>query len=357
MYILSNVSTVTAAQAPSSSPLGLSLVSNVAGMTELVTSTLVPTLVLPEGLRGFAEICWCASADGHSMVGNDRWHTVTGIADAGGDWTRAVHAEDRAALDACWRDSIANGTPFEATVRLDRTAGGCVWVLARAVAVLDGNGSVRHWLGTATDIDAIKTGTAEAQLIAAELAHRIGNIFAVVGSVLALSAREYPEAAEYSRTAAARIAALGTSHAFIWPAALAGEPTMQRAKGLIARLLQPYGDVGGPYIDQSGDDVAIDSATATCITLIVHELATNAAKYGSLSNRNGRLAVRLRRTPGHLTLLWSESGGPAITELPARSGFGSALTARLTKLGQVSHLRRRWRSDGLFLAIRFTLPN
>ena len=323
----------------------------------MTNATPEATLVLPEGLRALPEICWCASTDGRSFVGNDRWHTVTGLADAGGDWTEAVHVDDREALAAHWHNSVANGTSFEATVRLSHADGGCVWVLARAVAVRDDGGSVRYWLGTATDIDAIKTGTAEAQLIAGELAHRIGNIFAVVGSVLVLSAREFPEAAEFSRTVAARIAALATSQALIWPPALAGEPAAQRAQELIARLLHAYGDLDGPHISQSGDDVAIDAATATCIALIVHELATNAAKYGALSNPNGHLAVRLRRMPTHLTMLWSETGGPAIALPPTRSGFGSALTARLIKLGQASRLRRRWRTGGLFLAIRFTLPS
>ena len=315
-------------------------------------------LAMPDGMQSLPEMAWCASADGTRFVGNARWHAVTGMADvrfALADWLEAMHADDRSHLAGDWANSVETGTALETVVRHRCAGGGFAWMQVRMQPVRDEIGAICHWFGVGADIDRLKTSEASAVLIANELAHRIGNIFAVVGGMLSLSAREQPEAAQFAKSTAARIAALATAHAFIWPPMLGGDAAPQQVSTLIGLLLLPYGTPDGPEISVSGDDAVVVGTAATCVTLIIHELATNAAKHGALSCRDGRLTVRLRRSPTHLTIIWSEHGGPAIVQPPTRTGFGTGLIDRVTRLGQVARARRWWRRDGLLMVLRLTL--
>jgi PAS domain S-box-containing protein len=315
-------------------------------------------LVLPEGLQALPEAAWCASADGQCFIGNDRWCASTGAAAAGfslARWLQALHPDDQPASADAWDKSIATSGPFEAVVRVRRAEGDFGWMLARATLVRDGSGLPRYWAGIATDIDCVKAGEALTELVANELAHRIGNLFAVVGGMLSLSARGQAEVAGFARSTGARISALAQAHAFIWPPAAGGDAAPQSVTALISQLLDPYATPDGPQIDVGGDDVVIGRAMATCVTLAIHELATNAAKYGALSNESGRVAVRLRRRAGHMTILWVETGGPVIEHVPTREGFGTSMIDRLTRLGQTSRTRRWWRRDGLVMALNFRL--
>ena len=315
-------------------------------------------LVMPDGMQSLPEMAWCASADGARLVGNTRWHAVTGMTDGSfvlADWLAAIHADDRSDFAEAWAHSLETGTDLEAIVRHGCSGGGFAWMQVRMRPVRDVVGTVCHWTGIGANIDRLKTSEASAVLIANELAHRIGNIFAVVGGMLTLSAREQPEAATFAKSTAERIAALATAHAFIWPPLLGGDAAPQQVSTLIDMLLRPYGTPDGPEITVSGDDAVIVGTVATCITLIIHELATNAAKHGALSCSDGRLAVRLRRSPTHLTIIWSEHGGPTILHPPTRTGFGTGLIDRVTRLGQVARARRWWRRDGLLRVLRVAL--
>ena len=310
--------------------------------------------ILPAALQMLPEMAWYASADGRLFVGNDRVLARTGKADAvfaSADWLHALHEDDRSTVATSWAAGIATGAPFEAVARHRCTLGGFGWVQVRAVPVRDADGILLHWVAIATDVDDLKTKEARAVLIANELAHRNGNIFAVIAGMLALSTRAQPEAANFARTMAARIAALATAHAFIWPPTQCGDAPPQPVARLIELLVKPYGAPDGPQIVVAGNDAVVDGAAATCITLIIHELATNAAKHGALSSVDGRLDVRLRRTPTMLTIIWAERGGPGIVQPPSRSGFGTGLIDRVTRLGPVSRARRWWRPNGLVMAL------
>jgi len=120
---------------------------------------------------------------------------------------------------------------------------------------------------------------------------------------------------------------------------------------LLKMLLRPYASAGGPSIEISGGDGHVGKSTATCLALMVHELATNALKHGALSCPNGRLKVRIRLTAERLSLVWHESGGPELGHVPDQQGFGTALIDRVTRGGQTSRVRRWWRRDGLVIGL------
>ncbi len=118
------------------------------------------------------------------------------------------------------------------------------------------------------------------------------------------------------------------------------------AQGLIRQLADPYQVTGRARIVVSGDDAAIDDQMATGIALVMHELATNAVKYGALSTDDGSVLVTLTATPERLAIAWREQGGPAVTAVPERSGFGSLLVQR-TLEGLEGAMQRRWEPGGL----------
>jgi two-component sensor histidine kinase len=119
-------------------------------------------------------------------------------------------------------------------------------------------------------------------------------------------------------------------------------------------LLEPYLQAERDRITLSGDDVPIGSKSATSLALIMHEQATNAVKYGALSNESGRVVLTGKREGETYHLVWQEVGGPQVSGPPQRQGFGTVLAARSVAGqlgGQITH---DWAREGL--TVRLTIP-
>jgi two-component sensor histidine kinase len=166
------------------------------------------------------------------------------------------------------------------------------------------------------------------ELLARELSHRIKNIFAVVGGLAALSARGHPEAASFAQSFRERITALAQAHEYVRPHSPESrpEPVDETVLGLMRTLLEPYLQAEQERVILAGDDVPVGSKSATSLALIMHEQATNAVKYGALSNESGRVVLTGRREGETYHLLWQEIGGPPVAGPPQRQGFGTVLT-------------------------------
>ena len=120
---------------------------------------------------------------------------------------------------------------------------------------------------------------------------------------------------------------------------------------LVEKILAPHVDIAPTgrvkRAEIEGSDVAIGGEAVTSLALVLHELATNAAKYGAFSNSNGSLHISWQVEQGELSLIWAERGGPTIAGPPAREGFGSVL-ARRSIIGQLGgQLLFDWKSEGL----------
>ncbi|MFM7349607.1 MAG: HWE histidine kinase domain-containing protein [Erythrobacter sp.] len=175
------------------------------------------------------------------------------------------------------------------------------------------------------DLTRERARAAEQQdLLIAELNHRVRNILGLIRALVSQSQAEALSVPGFAAIIGGRIAALAMAHDNIteknW-----GPASLVR---LIEAELAPYDAAERARFRIAGEDVLVAPEAYTILALVVHELATNSAKYGSLSARSGTVEVTLARTAfGDLALAWRESGGPPVTA-PTRHGFGSTIITR-----------------------------
>ena len=161
-------------------------------------------------------------------------------------------------------------------------------------------------------------------LLIAELNHRVRNILGLIRALVAQSQGEALSVPGFAAIIGGRIAALASAHDNI-TARNWGPASLIR---LIEGELAPYCGADRARLRLVGEDALVTPEAYTILALVVHEMATNSAKYGSLSARAGRVEVTLARTAfGDLSLRWNETGGPPVTA-PTRQGFGSTIITR-----------------------------
>lgn len=189
-------------------------------------------------------------------------------------------------------------------------------------AIRDPAGKIVGASAVARDIAERKAAEERANLLMAELDHRVKNILAVISSVVGQTLRAGGSVAEKSAEVDGRIQAIARAHSLLTgPGGTDGS-----LRDLVTLELAPYQQ--GTNIDIVGEDVALTSRASMTIGLAIHELATNAVKYGSLSTDRGQLAVAWSITDvsgrANLRIDWRETGGPPVTA-PSGRGFGTKL--------------------------------
>lgn len=190
------------------------------------------------------------------------------------------------------------------------------WVECRGRMISDGAGKPVRFSGTTIDITARKEGEQLHILLMEEMSHRVKNMFTMVQAIVFQTLRGC-DAAIITRLLG-RLTALSRAHDMLvhtdWSAT--------DLKGLIAEALRFDGDGSRYRLD--GPDMRIGARAALSLSLLLHEMATNALKYGALSVPGGIVSVRWRTENQQFHLSWTEQGGPP-ARAPSRKGFGSRL--------------------------------
>ncbi|MBD0275817.1 MAG: PAS domain-containing protein, partial [Acetobacteraceae bacterium] len=201
-------------------------------------------------------------------------------------------------------------------------------------------------LAITRDVTARKRAEERQALLSQEVDHRAKNALAVALSLVRLTRAEDPR--DFAEAVEGRIAALANAHTL-----LAGECWSGAELHAVARSeLAPYLAAG--RVGLHGPPVRLAPDAVQPVSMVLHELATNAAKYGALSAAGGRVAVGwdVDKATGALALRWAESGGPAVAAPPDRQGFGSKLI-EATVRGQLGGaVRQRWEPGGLRFEMR-----
>jgi PAS domain S-box-containing protein len=198
----------------------------------------------------------------------------------------------------------------------------------------------------ARDISERRQQEARIAVLASEAEHRAKNIFATVQATVHLTQAETPD--ELKRAIEGRIQALANVHRLFVETRWTGADLRTLAEAELAAYHDRDGRVliGGP-------SAVVPPDRAQALAVVLHELATNAAKYGSLSESGGRVEVGWTRgADGGLVLRWTETGGPPV-QPPSRSGFGTRVMSSIIG-GQQGEIRFDWRAVGL--ACEITLP-
>jgi len=186
------------------------------------------------------------------------------------------------------------------------------------------------------------------KLLSSELSHRVKNTLTMVQAMAAQTRRHSTSLEEFETAFAGRIALLARAHGLLTRGAWTGATLSD----IVRTTLSPHAqlDDGGVRVD--GPEVLLPPKQVVAMSMILHELATNAVKYGSLSKPAGKLDVLWRDGGGKVALHWREKEGPAVTA-PARQGFGSALIERLTSFELEGKASIRYELDGLACEIEF----
>ncbi len=258
---------------------------------------------------------------------------------------REVHAARRASVR-----SDPTYTRFDYTFRIRRAdTGEQRWIAARGEVVRDAEGRPVLVRGINQDITERRRSEERQMLLAREVDHRAKNALAVVQAIVGLTRDTDPEA--FRTAVIGRIAAMARAHNLLaregWDQAELGE--------LIEAELAPLraGAEDAERIRLAGPPVALAAGAAQPLAMALHELATNAAKYGALSVPGGRVEVRWGRcAEGGLDLRWTERGGPPLAGPPAHAGFGSSVVRNTVERQLGGTTQFDWQAAGLEVTLQ-----
>jgi PAS domain S-box-containing protein len=262
---------------------------------------------------------------------------------------------DRLAEEETILSRIRRGerTAHYSTIR-KRKDGSLVHVSLTVSPIIDATGKVVGASKIARDFTDQHRAQERQQLLLREMNHRVKNLFAVTSSMLNLSARQADSPAALAASVIGRLDALVRAHGMTM-AADADDSATDRGPTLhdLAQiLLSPHRDSDGPRFSVTGDDILLNRKSVTPVALLLHEFATNAVKYGSLSKPGGRISLATALDQEFVEVTWSETGGPAVRSA-SEKGFGSRLV-EATSIQLGGTLSYDWEPQGLVIRCRLS---
>ncbi|MES2033086.1 MAG: HWE histidine kinase domain-containing protein [Pseudomonadota bacterium] len=226
------------------------------------------------------------------------------------------------------------------------------WISARGqgadVGMVD-----RVMFGIFLDVTLRKQAQESHELLAGEMSHRVKNLLAITTSLTHISSRSAKSVEDMAGDLVDRLTALGRAHDLVRP--LPGSEGKAALLGdLLSVLLAPYDDpkAFADRIRIAVPRMGIGEATATTLSLVIHELATNSVKHGALSSAHGALDVSGSVSEDDLVMTWAEDGGPQLSGTPQMQGFGSQMIARSMSRQFAGSLRYDWQPSGLVVTMR-----
>jgi PAS domain S-box-containing protein len=249
-----------------------------------------------------------------------------------------LHPEDAPELRRVLARFAKGAKSYEAEFRIVRPDGEVRWCVGTAAATIDKDGRVVQVSGVTVDITERKRAEQRQNLLTREVDHRAKNALALAQSIVRLTRAENVKT--YIQAVEGRINALARVHTILSLSSWQGA----EMRKLVVEETAPY-SVGG-QITFCGSEVQLEPATAQTLALALHELVTNSAKYGALSELSGRLSINWDVETDVLVLVWEETGGPLV-RTPTTRGFGtrSLIASIESQLG--GRALFDWRAQGL----------
>lgn len=215
--------------------------------------------------------------------------------------------------------------------------------------IKDATGRIVGASKIAHDISGRRRADQQKQLILREMNHRVKNVFALASGIVNLSAHSAATPSDLASIVSERLAALSRAHALTMSSAILGcEPAATMLHPLIAAIMEPYRNGDAPRFEIRGADTPVPPSIVSSLSLLLHEFATNAAKYGSLSAIAGTVEITCADQSAEFVIAWRELGGPPPTA-PASEGFGSRLVKATA--GQLGRVSRVWNPEGALIEL------
>jgi two-component sensor histidine kinase len=262
-----------------------------------------------------------------------------------------IHPADRDRVAVAFNATRAHFGAYELDFRIN-VVDEIRWVAARGRG--DDEGIIgRVMYGVFLDVTSRKNAEEAHALLAEEMSHRVKNLLAIASGLTAITSRTAKSATAMAHDLTQRLMALGRAHDLVRPGP--GKGKNEALVGdLLTVLLAPYdgmGDFTG-RVRVSVPKMIIGEASATTLALVVHELATNALKYGSLSAAGGMLDVSCNTDGTEIVIIWTETGGPPVIAPVSEGGFGSKLLKRGVSGQLGGSIAFDWRREGVIITLR-----
>jgi PAS domain S-box-containing protein len=250
---------------------------------------------------------------------------ANGIAEAPrNEWELRVHPADRVRVDRVRAEAFREcRAEYGLEYRIVRAAGEVRWIESRSFISYDDRNRPQRVIGLNIDVTDRRHAEDHQRLLIAELDHRVKNVLATVAAVAASTLENSRSTQHFVAALDARIRALASTHELLstrrWQGLQLGE--------LIKLQLSPY--AARDNARTNGPDVLLAAEAGQAVAMVLHELVTNAAKYGALSTNNGRVSVQWHwRLNGaerdRLIIDWQEAEGP-IVRASGKSGYGTGV--------------------------------
>jgi PAS domain S-box-containing protein len=252
--------------------------------------------------------------------------------------------------------ALKEGRPIRgAEAVAERPDGTRIPFLPYPTPLRDASGELVGAVNMLVDITERKRAEEKQALLIRELHHRVKNTLATVQAIMGSTARASSSVEEFQEAFTGRIGSLAKTHSLLtedhWQAV--------SFRALLGAELDPYDDGSGTRIRLDGPSVQLPSDLAVPIGMAVHELTTNAAKYGALSVLGGSVDVIWDLVTGNdareLRFEWIERDGPPV-EMPSRQGFGSRLLERVLRTQIHADVRIDYAPDGVCIGVAVPLP-
>jgi PAS domain S-box-containing protein len=310
---------------------------------------------LVDGSDGFPFV---TDPKGRPQEPHPRWTALTGMEweeYRNRGWLDAIHPEDRVHFPL--RGLPEEGQAIQLEVRIQhRASGEWRWHRLTTLPVHGHDGGVREWVGTLRDVHDRKVQTQRREIVISELRHRLKNLMAIIEALAKYSApRPGTDAGvdAFLKRFSGRLHALSTASDLL----LAGHVGAIEANAVIRATLAPFMSDLAPRFQIEGPEILLSEELGGGLALAVHELATNAIKYGALSVRNGTVTLFWRADPvpegQHIVFDWKEHGGPAPVP-PNKEGFGLRMIKAVTARENTGEVTVEFEPDGLHCRMSFT---
>lgn len=262
-----------------------------------------------------------------------------------------IHPADRDRVREAFAATRGIVGPYEIDFRI--MVGDVIkWISARGQGD-DADIQGRVMFGVFLDVTGRKQAEEANELLAGEMSHRVKNLLSMATALTSITSRSAKSIEHMARELIARLSALGRAHDLVRP--VPGRKENGALLGdLLTILLAPYDDEAAfsGRIRVAVPRMSVGEAGATSLAMVLHELATNSVKYGALSTVTGTLDVACAVEDEEVVLVWTERGGPRISEPPETSGYGSRMLTRSMQSQLNGSVSRDWTEDGAIITLR-----